>query len=216
MDGLIWIRKDKHMIKEIIRYIEKMAPYMLLALPIIAACRLYVIRKIKDRGGKTTICHEAGVFIFLLFMAGLASITIVPRDSSGALTGLTVFKGFSRVNLIPFRILKESWAVTVRTKSSVYAMINIAGNLVLFMPIGFFVSLLWENDSAKKAATAGFLTSLTIELCQLFQDRGTDIDDLWLNTVGALMGYGVFLLIMKLIKNRNTDLVGKFRVRKQI
>ena len=207
MDGLIWIRKDKHMIKEIIRYIEKMAPYMLLALPIIAACRLYVIRKIKDRGGKTTICHEAGVFIFLLFMAGLASITIVPRDSSGALTGLTVFKGFSRVNLIPFRILKESWAVTVRTKSSVYAMINITGNLVMFMPIGFFVSLLWENDSAKKAA---------IECSQLFLCRGTDIDDLWLNTVGALMGYGVFLLIMKLIKNRKTDLVGKFRVKKQI
>ena len=62
---------------------------------------------------------------------------------------------------------------------------------------GFFAALLWKGESLKKAAFAGFFFSLTVEICQLPQARGTDIDDLWLNTLGAVLGYGVFWLMRR-------------------
>ena len=39
--------------------------------------------------------------------------------------------------------------------------------------------------------------SLCIELLQLPQARGTDIDDLWLNVIGAFIGYWVYFLLTK-------------------
>ena len=41
----------------------------------------------------------------------------------------------------------------------------------------------------------GFLASLSIETIQLFIDRGTDLDDLILNTVGAAAGYLLYRLV---------------------
>ena len=58
-------------------------------------------------------------------------------------------------------------------------------------------ALLWKGESLKKAGLAGFFFSLTVEICQLPQARGTDIDDLWLNTLGAILGYGVFGLMKR-------------------
>lgn len=42
----------------------------------------------------------------------------------------------------------------------------------------------------------GFFMSLTIEICQLFCFRATDVDDLIMNTLGAFLGY----LCWKLLK----------------
>ena len=48
---------------------------------------------------------------------------------------------------------------------------------------------------------AGVGFSLFIEILQLpFYDRVTDIDDLILNSLGFLIGYGIFLLVKKLKK----------------
>ena len=42
---------------------------------------------------------------------------------------------------------------------------------------------------------SGFLISLAIELAQYPLERGTDIDDLWLNTLGALLGWAVYIAL---------------------
>lgn len=47
-----------------------------------------------------------------------------------------------------------------------------------------------------ESLAGGFLLSLSIELIQLLlPDRWTDVDDLWMNTLGAGCGYWIFLLI---------------------
>lgn len=48
---------------------------------------------------------------------------------------------------------------------------------------------------AASCPPTGFLTSLSIETIQLFIDRGTDLDDLILNTVGASGGYLLYRLL---------------------
>lgn len=178
----------------ILGYIVKMAPYMAYAIPVILAIRIFAVKRLGRHHKRTTVWHEAGVWSFLIFMAGLASITVIPRDGDGTLTGFAGLAGFGRINLVPFRIAVDSWKA-LAGGNGIYPLINIGGNIVMFMPVGFFVSLLWNGESLKKAALAGFIASLTVELCQLPQARGTDIDDLWLNTLGAVLGYAVFCLI---------------------
>lgn len=39
--------------------------------------------------------------------------------------------------------------------------------------------------------------SLSIEILQLFTFRATDVDDLMMNTIGALVGYGIAKLILR-------------------
>lgn len=58
-------------------------------------------------------------------------------------------------------------------------LINIWGNILLFIPYGFFLPLL----------------PLSIETCQLFIRRITDVDDLLLNFAGGMIGGGLFALV---------------------
>ena len=63
-------------------------------------------------------------------------------------------------------------------------------NVVLFVPLGLALPVLWEKYRKGKAtAIFGFGMSLTIELLQMFTFRATDINDLMTNTFGTLLGW---------------------------
>ena len=69
-------------------------------------------------------------------------------------------------------------------------------NVILFVPFGFMIPVLWEKyNSMKETVTAGFCLSLMIELLQLLTYRATDINDLIANTLGTLLGYFVFRML---------------------
>lgn len=75
-------------------------------------------------------------------------------------------------------------------------MLNIVGNVVAFMPFGFIVPEVWNELNHWYTITfLGFLFSLCIELTQLVSRVGSfDVDDLLLNTIGALLGYVAFVI----------------------
>ena len=78
-----------------------------------------------------------------------------------------------------------------------FLLVNFLGNLLMFVPVGFFSGLLAERPRWWKSTLASLALSFFIEEFQLFVSRGTDVDDLILNTLGGLMGYGCFLLVRK-------------------
>lgn len=94
------------------------------------------------------------------------------------------------VNLLNYEIFREM-------------LINVIGNTAMFIPLGIvWPSVFKKLDTHKKVIAAGVGYSLCIEILQLpFYDRVTDIDDLILNSLGYLIGYGLYLLV-KTIKNR--------------
>ncbi|TFJ92373.1 VanZ family protein [Lentibacillus salicampi] len=81
---------------------------------------------------------------------------------------------------------------------SIHHIINLVGNIVIFIPFGFFISLL---SKAKEISFIGVSAqSLCLSLCLeclqvVFSIGSFDVDDLVLNTFGGLLGYGVFKLI---------------------
>ena len=72
-----------------------------------------------------------------------------------------------------------------------YDMGQIA-NILMMMPFGFLLPLISPKSGKFRIIfLSGFLFSLSIELSQLFNYRATDIDDLILNTLGAILGYEI-------------------------
>ena len=83
------------------------------------------------------------------------------------------------VNLIPFT-----------DEKNLRFFLQVGLNAVLFLPFGFLLPVLWRKcRSWKSTVAAGFLTSLGIEILQLFCYRATDVDDLIMNTLGTFLGY---------------------------
>jgi len=87
-------------------------------------------------------------------------------------------------------------------------IINIGGNLLLLVPLATLVPLLFEKyRSIKDTVLLCFSVSIIIEFLQYVSmyfgnARSVDIDDVILNTLGALIGFTVFrLLNKKILKN---------------
>lgn len=72
--------------------------------------------------------------------------------------------------------------------------LNIVGNMAAFMPFGFFLPEIWSRvDRWYTTTLLGAVFSLCIETTQLaFRVGSFDVDDLLLNTIGALAGYLIF------------------------
>ena len=87
------------------------------------------------------------------------------------------------------------------------ALLNLIGNTAMFIPLGIVWPAVFKKlNNHWKVIAAGFGVSLIIEILQLpFFDRATDIDDLILNTLGFLMGYGIYLLVKKLWRKNHAD-----------
>lgn len=98
-----------------------------------------------------------------------------------------------RINLIPF--------VKATRYSFKWFILNYIGNIALFIPTGVILPIVYKRlDSFWKVTLTGFLISLSVELLQLLMIyRITDVDDLIFNTVGVMIGYGIYALSKKLI-----------------
>ena len=102
------------------------------------------------------------------------------------------------VNLKPFVYLFDY--PTLRE-----ALLNLIGNTAMFIPLGIVWPAVFKKlNTHGRVIAAGVGVSLSIELLQLpFYDRATDIDDLILNSTGFLIGYGIYLLVKHLKKQKN-------------
>lgn len=77
-------------------------------------------------------------------------------------------------------------------------------NFLLFLPYGFLLPLVFPSRkwTWKKLLCIGAGTSLCIEVLQFFGGRYAEIDDVLLNTLGALSGYFIYTCIVLFRKNR--------------
>lgn len=98
------------------------------------------------------------------------------------------------LNLIPFRTIGSYVNSILRGDIVAIAVRNLAGNLLMFLPLGIYLPIIWKK--CRKLMTT-LLISLTvligIELIQFLTLLGSlDIDDLILNLFGILIGYGLW------------------------
>ena len=76
---------------------------------------------------------------------------------------------------------------------------NIIGNVLLFIPYGFFACYYVDLKSFFKALGLIFAASLSIEFTQLLIGRVFDVDDILLNVIGGMIGYFIYNILRKLV-----------------
>ncbi len=102
------------------------------------------------------------------------------------------------INLIPFRTI-SSYLVGF---NPIIAGTNLLGNIILFVPLGLYLSIFAKNKKMWKSLLTVFFISLSVELLQFIFGLGTaDIDDILLNSLGGLLGMLVYKGLYTLLKD---------------
>lgn len=159
--------------------------------------------RLSQKGFQPAPFREGMILLFFMFMAGLFALTLTPANFWRELFIFQHFPAFpppfqGGINLIPIRESLVQFRYYLKIGYWEAIWINYPGNIIMFSPIGFFTALLMDKPRWWKSTGITFLTSLFIEVFQLFVSRGTDIDDLILNTLGGLLGYWLFLFLRQI------------------
>ena len=106
-----------------------------------------------------------------------------------------------KYNLLPFETIGRFLRLLGSSQGGLrtHAFINLIGNVVMFIPLGFFLPKLWKwQQKLLRTLLTTALIILLVELTQMFTLVGTcDTDDLILNTLGAAIGYGIYKILIK-------------------
>lgn len=102
-------------------------------------------------------------------------------------------------NLIPFKTIKN-YIVYRRYVTTQIFYTNILGNVLAFMPMGFFVPILFRHKRTfVEVIIVSLLISLIVELLQYRLVVGSfDVDDIILNTIGGGLGFIMFGAVYRL------------------
>ena len=137
--------------------------------------------------------REAELILVYICLVVVARFTFFPFSKVDGRVQPLIFDAVQmwnfRINLLPL--------VYITDYEALWEMkVNLIGNTAMFIPIGIIWPAVYRKlNTHKKVITAGVGFSLFIEILQLpFYDRVTDIDDLILNSLGFLLGYGIYLL----------------------
>lgn len=101
---------------------------------------------------------------------------------------------WSTSNFVPF---KEMFRYSFGSRLFIK---NVLGNLLMFVPFGFFTAYILKASKARLIIFLTLLTSVTIEITQAIIGRVFDIDDILLNIVGGLIGYIIYRILNKIKK----------------
>ena len=86
---------------------------------------------------------------------------------------------------------------------------NSCGNIILFMPVGFLVPVVTGWEKMWKTVVLGVGLSLCIEIIQFITSRGCfDPDDIILNCLGCIIGYGALCVARKPFTKKNLNASG--------
>lgn len=135
---------------------------------------------------KVYFLHKCSLFCLGMYLTMLLSLTVSP------IYGWSLNNLGHKINLIPFTVIKTMWQNPI----------NFFGNIFAFLPFGFLLVLLCNY--CRKAYITGLLgagLSFVIEFLQLFEARGTDIDDILLNTLGTMIGYLLGILFLTIFED---------------
>lgn len=131
------------------------------------------------------------LLLFAMYFVVLFQITIF-RDSNF---------GVRIVNIIPFVTIVEYFQF-VLSGNRITGILNIAGNLIIFLPLGYMTAVLFPKmRKLTRIFVLASAFSLVIEIFQyVFMCGRADIDDVLLNTLGGVIGYWAFVIVSRLLK----------------
>lgn len=145
----------------------------------VIVCSLRIAYLIKN---KEKFCFYKEIFMLLFIIYVMCLFEIVTLQDYN----------YGLSNYIPFR---EIFRYKIGSRLFIK---NIIGNILLFLPYGYFTADYLDSKKILPVCFLTMLVTLTIELVQLNIGRTFDIDDVILNTLGGMFGYVLYRLIERI------------------
>ena len=169
-------------------FVNEMFELLMLYIPLVTLifALLLSINAIAKRYGKADKIYTKKILILSVFAAYLCIViylTLIDR--------FIMHNGNGETNLIPFIGLAESF-------TSTYGLYGIISNVVLFIPLGFFLPIILPNNKKYIFLIIPVLLSMAIEITQIHLGRTFDINELIMNYIGSLIGLAVILATKKI------------------
>lgn len=137
-------------------------------------------------------------WVYLLFVVGLTLLPM-PYERMGH-RRLPAGEILSRVYLVPY-VFRSYF------RFGFSSFVDLFGNILLTIPFGLLLPL-FVRFTTRNYLRIVFLPGLAIELSQLiisliigWNYRKVDITDVFTNTIGALVGYGFFLVLRRTFRD---------------
>lgn len=157
------------MIKETITDIfEYIWPMIVIVITIIASIRIFYLMSNKK---KFKLYEELISLSFIIYILSLFYL-VTFQDVNYGTSNFTPFKEMFRYSFGSRLFIK-----------------NVLGNILLFVPLGFYAGHFIKPKNLIFPSTVLLLSSTTIEFTQLKIGRTFDIDDIILNVAGGIIGY---------------------------
>jgi glycopeptide antibiotics resistance protein len=161
------------MLKTALDAINDVWPMLVIFVVIISTIRITYLTIHKE---KFVFYKEFLNLIFIIYVLLLYKLlTNVETNTNGG------------YNLIPFT---EIFRYEVGSELFIY---NVVGNILIFIPFGYFVSGYIKASKVSHILTVSIISSLTVEIVQLQIGRSFDVDDIILNVVGAIIGFLLYI-----------------------
>ncbi|MCM3110968.1 VanZ family protein [Lederbergia lenta] len=148
-------------------------------------------------------------YSFIIYLLNVAKLTL-------GVIHIPPFAEMARIEIqfIPFYFVMD-WIAIYRQNGLDWFFWNSVKltfyNLIMLLPLGIYLSLLFNINTVKKAVLIVFLSSFIIEISQLILSgfgiisiRTFDVDDLILNTLGGYIGYRLWISIRKVLMHMKT------------
>lgn len=180
--------------------------YFLQAVPITMVVGIvsFILRLVflKRKNRRIVWFSEIMRLLFVCYLTGLCSLVILPANFwlsffdaifFGWWEDMGAFFDFGGINLIPtiVKCLNGDYSLGSWVKDM------IVGNIIMFMPFGFFLPFVLEKLNKRNAFMISLAVPLVVESLQLFLGRSFDIDDLICNFLGIIIGFLLAGLIKK-------------------
>ncbi len=130
---------------------------------------------------KVVLYKEIMLFFFAFYVLCLFQIVTSTDTSVSGGSNFIPFKEIMRYQLFSRLFIK-----------------NVVGNVLLFLPYGYFVGRYFSDKSKILSFFLILLASLAIECTQVTIGRIFDVDDIILNVFGGMIGYLLYLFLDKI------------------
>ena len=157
--------------------IELTWPMVLVSIVIVVAIRMCFLIKNK----KHIVLYRELIMLTMIIYTLMLFQVVTNQD----------VVSWSSNNFIPF---KEMFRYKI---GSALFFKNVLGNLIMFLPFGFFVAYTLRPSSKKLVILLSLMASVTIEVVQLAIGRVFDVDDIILNTLGGFLGGLIYYFVNK-------------------
>ena len=177
-------------------------PFLVLCAMAIPGWVVFRHHRLRTSGQSVSRRREILLLTAVVYLAGLATLTLAPTHASRARRAQLRAEPAAGIELVPNL---ASLTCSSERRASVssnrkFCMDNAAGNVLLFLPLGVLLPLVFRRLRFWQGMVSAIALSSSIEVAQYFtrargSNRSADVNDVLLNSLGACVGLAIVFLM---------------------